>query len=133
MTKGIIQMNPFESYNRKTHQFNMAFDATVLKPVAKIYKAVLPDFVRNGVNNFYNNINMLPTIANDLLQAEGQYAIKDTWRFLINSTMGIAGIFDVAPDLNCLPIVTTLVLLCKMGRSKLSLNCHPFYGSEYGS
>ena len=89
-------IDPFENINRRTYKFNTAFDATMLKPPTKLYKAILPNFVRSGINNAFNNLLMIPTIVNDLLQAEGEYAIKDTWRFLINSTVGIAGIVDVA-------------------------------------
>lgn len=95
-TKGSNPADPYEPINRDIHNFNMAFDATVLRPPARVYKAVIPPPVRSGINNAYNNINMLPTIANDLLQADWNYAIKDTWRFLINSTFGVAGFFDVA-------------------------------------
>lgn len=96
ITKGKNPADPYEPINRKIHKFNAAFDATFLRPPAKLYKAAIPPQVRAGVNNAYNNINMLPTVANDLLQAEWNDAIKDTWRFLINSTFGVAGIFDVA-------------------------------------
>ena len=101
--KGTNPDDPYESINRKTHRFNMTVDKFVLKPAAIAYKTVLPSFVRAGVNNVYNNVNMLPTIANDLLQADGKYAIKDTWRFLINSTFGIAGIVDVASTFSLPP------------------------------
>lgn len=94
--KGTNPADPYEPINREIHKFNMAFDATFLKPPAKLYKAVLPAPIRSGINNAYNNVAMIPTVANDLLQAEWRYAIKDTWRFGINSTFGIAGIFDVA-------------------------------------
>lgn len=95
-TKGGNPADPYESLNRKTFRFNQAFDATILKPIAKVYRSVLPAPVRSGINNVYNNVNMMPTVANDLLQAEWNYALKDTWRFVINSTLGIAGILDVA-------------------------------------
>lgn len=88
--------DPYESFNRKVHDFNMAFDATFLKPPARLYQAVIPASVRAGVNNFYTNLHLFPTIANDLLQADIQDAALDFWRLLINSTFGIAGIFDVA-------------------------------------
>lgn len=96
VSKGTNPDDPLESINRKTHQFNMAVDHIILKPAAKVYVAVIPSFVRAGINNAYNNVNMLPTVANDLLQAEWNYAIKDTWRFIANSTFGIAGVVDVA-------------------------------------
>ncbi|WP_133130305.1 MlaA family lipoprotein [Legionella yabuuchiae] len=96
VNKGSNPADPYEPINREIHKFNMAFDATMLRPPARLYKAAVPPPIRSGINNAYNNVNMLPTIANDLLQAEWKYAIKDTWRFLINSTFGIAGVFDVA-------------------------------------
>lgn len=98
--KGPNPDDPYESVNRKIYKFNTTFDAILLKPPALLYKAVLPAPVRNGINNAYNNVNMIPTVANDLLQAEWRYALKDSWRFVINSTLGVAGIFDVA-DLRC--------------------------------
>lgn len=88
--------DPYESINRKIYKFNVELDSMFLKPTAKMYVTVVPAKVRAGVNNAYNNVNMLPTIANDILQAQGNDVIKDTWRFLINSTIGIAGIFDPA-------------------------------------
>lgn len=88
--------DPYEKINRKIYSFNSVFDKYILKPPAKLYSYVLPAPVRAGVNNVYNNINMLPTVANDLLQADFQAAIQDSWRFIINSSIGMAGIFDVA-------------------------------------
>lgn len=96
VTTGTNPDDPYEPINRKTHRFNMAVDGAVLKPAAIIYKTLVPAPIRMGINNMYNNVNMLPTVANDLLQADGNQAIKDTWRFVINSTLGIAGIFDAA-------------------------------------
>lgn len=94
--QGTNPADPYESFNRKVHSFNMAADKAVLKPVAIIYKSLLPGFVRKGINNAFNNLDMAPSVANDLLQAEGKWAIKDTWRFFINSTLGVGGLFDVA-------------------------------------
>ncbi len=88
--------DPYERVNRKIHAFNTVFDSYVLRPPAKLYKKIIPSPIRAGINNAYNNVNMLPTVANDLLQAEWTYAIKDTWRFIANSTIGIGGIFDPA-------------------------------------
>ena len=96
ISKGPNPDDPYESINRKTHAFNMALDTVVLKPAATIYVSILPSFVRAGINNAYNNVNLLPTVANDLLQADTNHAIKDTWRFIVNSTLGIGGLLDVA-------------------------------------
>lgn len=103
ITKGTNPADPYEPINRKIHNFNMAFDAAILKPPAKFYRAVVPLPVRTGVNNAYNNVLMLPSVASDLLQAEWRHAIKDSWRFLINSTLGVGGIFDVADSSFQLP------------------------------
>ncbi len=94
--KGTNPDDPYEAINRKTYKFNQTLDKLLLKPLAKGYKAVLPARVRSGINNAYDNVNMLPTVANDLFQAEWNYAVKDSWRFIINSTFGICGILDVA-------------------------------------
>jgi phospholipid-binding lipoprotein MlaA len=95
-TQGTNPSDPFEDFNRKVYKFNSAVDATMLKPTAKLYRAILPPFIRKGVNNFFNNLDMIPSVANDILQAEGKWLIKDTWRFAINSTLGIGGLLDVA-------------------------------------
>ena len=88
--------DPYESINRKIYDFNMKFDKHIVQPPTKLYTVAIPAPIRAGINNIYNNINMLPTVANDLLQADFQQAILDSWRFIINSSMGIGGIFDVA-------------------------------------
>lgn len=96
ISKGTHPDDPFEHINRKTHRLNTAFDKYVLRPPAKVYKKIIPPVIRNGINNAYNNVNMLPTVANDLLQGQWTYAIKDTWRFIANSTIGVAGVLDPA-------------------------------------
>ena len=101
--KGNNPIDPYEPFNRKIHNFNMAFDATMLKPPARLYKAVVPGPIRMSINNAYNNVLMLPTVVNDLLQTEWHYAIKDSWRFLLNSSFGIGGLFDVAAKSFSLP------------------------------
>lgn len=127
--KGTNPDDPYENINREIYKFNMAFDATVLKPPAKLYVAVLPAPVRAGVNNFYNNINMLPTVANDVLQREWQYALKDSWRFIINSTIGVAGIFDPASTFKLPPHSNDLGLtFAKWGDKHSPYLMIPFLG-----
>lgn len=94
--KGPNPIDPYEKFNRKVHNFNLAFDATMLKPPAKLYVKVVPAKIRIGINNFYNNIYMIPVVANDLLQGNVRYAYKDSWRFFINSTIGLGGTLDIA-------------------------------------
>ena len=129
IAKGTDPNDPFESINRKTHAFNMVFDKYILKPPAIAYKTIIPSFVRAGINNAYNNVNMLPTVANDLLQAEGNYAIKDTWRFIINSTFGVAGIIDVASTFSLPPHSNDLGLtFAKWGDKKSPYVVIPLLG-----
>lgn len=88
--------DPLEGMNRSVYKFNDVADKAVLKPVAKAYKFVTPSPVRTGVNNFFSNLGMLTTIVNDLLQLKFAHAFTDTGRFVINTTFGIVGIFDLA-------------------------------------
>ena len=96
ITKGTYPDDPYENINRHIYKFNNRVDQIALKPVAKAYQAVIPGVVRGGITNIYNNINLLPTIANDILQADTKYVLKDTWRLIINSSIGLGGIFDPA-------------------------------------
>lgn len=88
--------DPLEGLNRGIYKFNRAADSAVIKPVAGAYKAVIPTPLRSGVNNFFSNLNDFVTTINDLLQFKPDKAMSDGGRFVINSTFGIAGIFDWA-------------------------------------
>ena len=94
------ERDPWENYNRKMFAFNRKVDKTVLAPAARGYKRIVPSPIRTGVNNFFLNLEEPVTIVNDLLQGKFIRAGKDTTRFLINSTLGLAGIVDIASDLN---------------------------------
>ncbi|NDU85680.1 MAG: VacJ family lipoprotein [Ferrovum sp.] len=87
--------DPLQSYNRTMYGINDSLDRHVMKPVAQGYHAVAPDFVRTGVTNFFNNIGDLGTFINDLLQAKLQQGAADGGRFLLDTTVGIFGLFDV--------------------------------------
>lgn len=127
--KGPNPVDPYESVNRKIHSFNMTVDAIILKPPAKLYVAVIPGRVRKSINNAYNNLDLIPSVANDLLQAEGKWAIKDSWRFIINSTLGVAGLFDVASTFGLPPHSNDLGLtLAKWGDKKSPYIVIPFLG-----
>jgi phospholipid-binding lipoprotein MlaA len=88
--------DPLEGYNRAMYKFNDAVDTAVLKPVAKGYDAVVPDPINQGVSNFFSNLNDITVIINDLLQGKFAQAGRDTHRFVVNTTVGVGGIFDVA-------------------------------------
>ena len=85
----------FESVNRATFKFNQVLDGVIFKPVAKAYR-VLPSPVRAGTSNALDNISNLVTIPNNILQGELGKAGVNTGRFIVNTTLGIVGIFDVA-------------------------------------
>jgi len=88
------ERDPYESYNRAMYQFNDTVDRAVLKPVAKGYDVVVPDAISWGVSNFFSNLNDITVAINS--QGKFSQAADDTGRFLLNSTVGVAGIFDVA-------------------------------------
>ncbi|MGA9854140.1 MAG: VacJ family lipoprotein, partial [Gammaproteobacteria bacterium] len=88
--------DPWEKMNRVTFAFNQKFDKAIARPVAKTYVRAVPRQARNGIHNFLNNLGAPVTIINDLLQGKFKYTLKDTGRFLINSTVGLLGWFDVA-------------------------------------
>jgi phospholipid-binding lipoprotein MlaA len=88
--------DPLERFNRSMFAFNDAVDRTVARPVAKAYVKVAPRFVRTGVSNVFNNLNTLGTAVNDVLQGKMKQAGRDSARFLMNSTLGLGGLFDPA-------------------------------------
>ncbi len=90
--------DPFEDYNRAMFSFNDKVDSVVLKPVARTYATVTPEFVQSGVGNFFGNINDVPTALNNFLQARPTDGISDLARVLLNSTVGLAGVIDVATN-----------------------------------
>ncbi|MDP2108222.1 MAG: VacJ family lipoprotein [Rhodocyclaceae bacterium] len=90
--------DPIEGFNRAMYGFNEAVDTVLIKPVAQGYDAVLPNPVRTGVTNFFGNIADLFIGVNNLFQGKPDQAASDLGRVLINSTIGILGLFDVATE-----------------------------------
>lgn len=88
--------DPLEGINRGVYKFNDVSDKAVFKPVAGAYKAVMPVPVRSGVSNFFANLKTFVTTINQALQFKFNKAAESAGRFVINSTVGIAGLFDVA-------------------------------------
>lgn len=88
--------DPLEGMNRATYAFNDTVDEAVFKPVAKGYQAITPEFFRAGVTNLFTNIGDVATAVNNLLQGKAGNAASDAGRFLVNSTLGVLGLFDVA-------------------------------------
>lgn len=90
------KVDPYEGYNRAMFKFNKALDKTVIKPVTVTYNTIIPYPVRQGVSNAFDNLFLTSILANDLLQGEIVDFSNDLWRLIINTTVGIGGLFDVA-------------------------------------
>lgn len=94
--KNINPVDPMEPLNRKIFAFNRGVDKVLLRPLAVTYVTIFPKPLQTGVYNALNNIGEITNVGNDLLQGNVKQALADTWRFIINSTVGIGGLFDVA-------------------------------------
>ncbi len=91
--------DPWAGMNRGIYKFNDGLDRAVLKPTAKGYKKVTPSWFRNATGRFFENLGYPITMVNQLLQGKPKLFFQDTGRFIANSTLGLAGIFDVADRL----------------------------------
>jgi phospholipid-binding lipoprotein MlaA len=88
--------DPWERMNRATYRLNDSLDRAIVKPVARGYVRVAPRFVRSGVTNFFDNLEYPIVMVNDLLQGQVKGFVSDTARLLLNTTLGIGGLFDPA-------------------------------------
>src|SRR5580698_1426330 len=88
--------DPWESWNRGVYKVNDKFDRAFAKPVARTYVRVVPHPIRTGVSNFFDNLAMTTVMLNDALQGKFKAAATDLGRFVLNSTVGLAGILDPA-------------------------------------
>lgn len=94
-----VDPDPWERFNRSMYAFNSGLDKAILKPVAIGYKNVTPTPVQKGVSNFFSNLGEVGNIFNNLLQGKVDATASSSWRFIINSTAGWFGIFDVASEM----------------------------------
>lgn len=88
--------DPFESFNRGVYRFNDALDKTVAKPVSQGYNKIMPEVGKTMVSNFFSNLDDVLVTANDFLQLKFVQGLSDGTRVLVNSTLGIGGLIDVA-------------------------------------
>jgi len=93
------ERDPWQGFNRTMYGFNDGLDRALLKPAAKGYKAVAPDFVETGVRNFFDNLDDISVAVNNLLQGKVSNSFSDIGRLAINSTIGVLGLFDVASSM----------------------------------
>lgn len=91
--------DPWRTANERVFRFNDFFDQLLVRPIASTYTIFVPRAARQGIGNFFSNIDDINVFVNDLLQLKFSAAVSDSGRFLINSTLGIAGILDIASDL----------------------------------
>lgn len=90
------ERDPWEPFNRNVYQFNDALDKALVRPVARGYDALMPDAPQRGVRNFFRNLAYPVDFLNLLLQGKFDESMTRTGRFLMNSTLGVFGFFDVA-------------------------------------
>lgn len=88
--------DPFESVNRTVFSFNDTVDIYALEPVARTYEQNVPDGIQRGVTNFFRNLRYPRYLVSDVMQLKIDQVVHHTGRFLINSTIGLLGLFDVA-------------------------------------
>jgi phospholipid-binding lipoprotein MlaA len=91
--------DPWERLNRFTYRFNARFDEAVFLPVANAYRRIPPP-IRAGVHNFFGNLSEVDSVINYTLQGRLKFGVRSLGRFVVNSTVGIGGLFDVAKKLN---------------------------------
>ncbi len=88
--------DPWEKFNRGTYKFNNGLDHVLIRPLVQTYIHITPKFFRKGVSGIVDNLLSPTTAINDLLQGHPKLAVQATTRFVVNSTLGVAGVFDVA-------------------------------------
>lgn len=92
--------DPYEAQNRKVHEFNRSLDRAVVRPAGKGYSNFLPDDIEDAIGRFAFNLSIPGAVVNNILQGNMKGATEDTYRFLVNSTIGLGGFFDTASELN---------------------------------
>jgi len=122
--------DPYENFNRKMYDFNAFADRVAIRPVAVGYRKITNETTRRLISNFFANIESPITIANDLLQANQKEAFKATSRLVINTTVGILGLFDPASEMSIDASTTDLgVTLAKWGVPEGPYLVLPLFGS----
>lgn len=94
--------DPFESWNRRVYHFNYRFDEWVFLPIVNGYRTVTPTLLQSGVSNFFSNLGDVPNALNSALQLKGKRTLHTTARLLVNTTLGVAGLWDPATRMGLL-------------------------------
>ena len=93
------EVDPFEETNRSIYEFNESLDSNVLEPVSRAYKNNMPESAQKGIGNFLDNLGDVSTLANQILQFKPIESAETLARILVNTTIGLGGLFDVASDM----------------------------------
>lgn len=95
--------DPLESYNRAMFEINEGIDTVLLRPIAQGYRFITPEYARKGISNALRNLGEPVVMLNALLQADFDRFFTSGWRFILNSTLGFAGVYDFAGEYGGLP------------------------------
>ncbi len=95
-----VDPDPFENANRAIYDFNETIDENVLEPISRAYKEHVPEIAQDGVSNFFGNLRDVTTLANQILQFKPIESVETFGRILVNSTIGLGGLLDVASDMS---------------------------------
>ncbi|MCH9745859.1 MAG: VacJ family lipoprotein [Proteobacteria bacterium] len=93
-------VDPFEETNRAIYEFNEVVDDNLLEPVSRAYQDHVPDFLQNRVSHFFGNLRDVSTLANQILQFKIEQSAITLSRIVVNSTVGLYGLFDIATDIS---------------------------------
>lgn len=94
------ERDPFEGFNRAAYAFNDDLDRAILKPLATGYQKAVPDSINNSITNFFSNLDDLVVLVNSLLQLKFEQSLSDLGRITVNTTFGLAGLFDAASEMD---------------------------------
>lgn len=92
--------DPYEAENRRMHDFNRSLDRAIVRPAGTGYSKAIPDDIEFVISNFSENMSLPSAIVNNILQGNGRGATQDFYRLLVNTTIGLGGLFDTATELD---------------------------------
>jgi phospholipid-binding lipoprotein MlaA len=130
-TQAVIINDPYESFNRVVFNINDFIDRAALKPIATVYKTIVPKPISKAIVNFFANFYTIPTVINDVLQGNLYQATNDAWRFTINTTIGLLGFVDAATYMGLEPNTEDFGLtLARWGYKNSNYLVLPIFGAS---
>ena len=120
-------LDPYENINRKSYVFTDVVDRKILEPIADYYIEYIPDRMRRSIGHFYDNLLYPNVVLNVFLQGKMRQGLEDTVRFVVNSSVGVAGLFDVASRMGLPPPRRRFwTNTWRMGHGRQNLYIYPF-------